>query len=164
MTSQLKMLNLIHLLLSKQGVCDFKKILKLLYFIDFEHFYLYDKSITGEVYYNLPHGPVPTKSYRTLFDEGQKQGLFTIVDPFHLSVCSNYQSNISMFGKLEQNTVENILTKYGHLTGNQLEAISHIDIPYVLTELQEVIEYEYVKYRDSEITESEDITELVLNA
>jgi uncharacterized phage-associated protein len=164
MSANIKTLNLIHLLLSKQGVCDFKKVLKLMYFIDFEHYFLYEKPITGEVYYNLPHGPVPTRSYKSLFEEGQNQGLFKIVDPFHLAVCDNYKPHAENFEHLEQNTIENILTKYGHLSGNQLEALSHVDMPYILTELQEVIEYDYVKFRNSKISEIEDITNEVFNA
>ena len=37
------------------------KLMKLLYFVDFNHFETHGKSVTGATYRKLPHGPYPDK-------------------------------------------------------------------------------------------------------
>src|SRR5471030_2768319 len=37
------------------------KLMKLLYFVDFDHYEKHGEAITSAIYRKLPHGPVPTK-------------------------------------------------------------------------------------------------------
>ena len=58
-----KFKNLLHYSISKCGSDSTvgKTVLyKLLYFIDFNYFEIYEKSLTNETYKRLPHGPAPT--------------------------------------------------------------------------------------------------------
>lgn len=45
---------------------DMHKIFKVLYFADREHLATYGRPITGDVYYAMPDGPVPTNLYDIL--------------------------------------------------------------------------------------------------
>ena len=42
------------------------KLMKLLYFVDFDHYEAYGKSITGATYRKLPHGPYPDKGEKLI--------------------------------------------------------------------------------------------------
>src|SRR5712672_1692203 len=50
------------------------KLMKLLYFVDFDHYEKYGESVTGAVYRKLPHGPYP-KDEEKLIKKMQQKGL-----------------------------------------------------------------------------------------
>src|SRR3989344_2830279 len=100
-----------------------KKLAKLLYFADFDLYEKSQKSITGDVYYALPMGPVPSALEEITVEMTKKKMLSRIV------------------------------TKYGRLNGKQLEELSHAEAPYVGTELRKEIPYELAFYRGTDFRE-----------
>src|ERR1035438_3284966 len=42
------------------------KLMKLLYFVDFDHYETYGRSVTGAAYRKLPHGPYPKDAVNLL--------------------------------------------------------------------------------------------------
>jgi len=50
------------------------KLMKLLYFVDFDHYEAHDQSVTGATYRKLPHGPYPDKVEK-LIEKMEKAGL-----------------------------------------------------------------------------------------
>lgn len=58
-----KLLQAISFFLSNTKKCGKTKLFKLLYFLDFEHFKMTGRSVTGLTYYAWKLGPVPTALY-----------------------------------------------------------------------------------------------------
>jgi len=53
------------------------KLMKLLYYADFDHYAAHRQSLTGDRYFKLPYGPVPSKAEEILEDMCQRE-LLTI--------------------------------------------------------------------------------------
>lgn len=133
-----------------------KKLAKLLYFVDFDFFEKFEKSITGATYKHLPMGPYPTelmdivnslvidKKLETSFSENPEPyaptEVFTAIS----------EADIGVFSKDEIQMLDRIITKYGALSGKQLEQLSHAEAPYLATDLNEEIPYELSFYRSTD--------------
>ncbi len=146
------------------GVADLWKIYKLMYFIDFEYYKTYKKSISGCKYYNWQYGPLPynTTQYaiENMIERGEENGLWGKVGPANVQI--NYSNLLnSNFSTEEELVFDSILNKYGRLSGAELVAISHEDMPWKMTKKGEEIDYDYVMWRDSEETVITDITQKV---
>ncbi|MCG8056380.1 MAG: SocA family protein [Candidatus Thiodiazotropha endolucinida] len=63
--SREKLINAIIYFVQNTKYCGKTKLFKLLYFLDFEHFSITGRSVTGLDYYAWPKGPVPVE----IFDE-----------------------------------------------------------------------------------------------
>lgn len=147
--SKIKTIHLINYLLHKVDNCDFLKILKLLYFIDFDHWATYGESVTDEKYYHLPNGPVPTTNYRaTLLEKGQKLGFWEIFEKYKLKTKKEILELDKIgFSKEKIKTIKHIISKYGQLNGFELVSITHNDAPWFMSDVGEKIDYENVKWR-----------------
>src|SRR3989338_6415522 len=55
-----------------------KKLAKLLYFVDFDFFEKFQKSLTGDVYKALPMGPFPVTMEKVLTDMAKKKKISII--------------------------------------------------------------------------------------
>ena len=60
------------------------------------------------------------------------------------------EPDISVFDEEEIKMLDRVITKYGHLTGKQLEELSHAEAPYIGTELRKEIPYELSFYRGTD--------------
>lgn len=133
-----------------------KKLAKLLYFVDFDFFERYEKSITGAVYKHLPMGPYPVEladmikvmEEEALIKTSSKENGcgYSPTEIFEAKA----EANIGVFEKNEIDMLDRILNKYGELNGGQLEQLSHAEAPYLGTELNEEIPYELSFYRGTD--------------
>ena len=130
-----------------------KKLAKLLYFLDFDNFEKYHKSITGDVYHRLPMGPVPAamtemteslKKARRLEvkQETEKEGF----NPTEIYRCKG-KADLSVFSKDELAMLKRTVSTYGKLNGKQLEDLSHAEAPFIATEERGEFAYELAYYR-----------------
>src|SRR3989344_793708 len=130
-----------------------KKLAKLLYFVDFDFFERYEKSVTGDVYGALPMGPFPRaleKVVKSLVSEGGIE-VNSIKDNPALNPTEVYTAkrkpDLSVFDKHEIEILERVVNNYGCLNGRQLEDLTHAEAPYIGTELNSDIAYELSFYR-----------------
>lgn len=136
-----------------------KKLAKLLYFADFDFFEKNQKSITGEIYRALPMGPFPV-SLDEITSEMKKTKMLVIktvqerqgYTPTEVYSCLADQDE-AVLSKEEKQMLERVITKYGHLNGKQLEDLTHMEAPYVGTELKNEIPYELAFYRGTDFNE-----------
>ncbi len=136
-----------------------KKLAKLLYFVDFDFYEKNEKSITGDVYKALPMGPVPSALEEITTEMTKKK----LLDVQHVEEREGYnptevyrcleQPDLSVFDAEEKKMLDRIVLKYGHLTGKQLEELSHAEAPYIGTELRKEIPYELAFYRGTEFND-----------
>lgn len=133
-----------------------KKLAKLLYFVDFDFFEKNQKYFTGDKYKALPMGPFPV-SLENITTEMKAENSLAVksVPEREGYIATEIYSclkdpNISVFSKEEKEMLDRVILKYGHLTGKQLEDLTHTEAPYIGTEHKEEIPYELAFYRGTD--------------
>lgn len=133
-----------------------KKLAKLLYFVDFDFYEKAQKSVTGDIYYAFPMGPVPS-ALEEMITEMTKKKMLQIKQVDERAgynpteVYKNLtEPDLSVFDDKEKKMLDRIILKYGNLNGKQLEELSHAEAPYIGTELRKKIPYELAFYRDTD--------------
>ncbi len=134
-----------------------KKLYKLLYYVDFDHFEYQESMspITGEEYKAWPMGPVPQnfpEVMAKMVEDGQIER--TSVDsgwgnPTEVFTATE-APDCSVFSEDEKFILNRVIEKYGNLNGKQLEILTHAEAPYIATEPNDKIEYELAFYRGTD--------------
>lgn len=136
-----------------------KKLAKLLYFIDFDSYEKNQKSVTGDVYCALPMGPVPEALEKVTKDMVNRNTLSVRQvegrEGYNPTEVYRYinDPDLSVFDAEEKKMLDRVIVKYGHLTGKQLEELSHAEAPYIGTKLREEIPYELAFYRGTDFSD-----------
>lgn len=141
------------------------KLQKLLYFIDFDSFYVNDTPVTGFTYTKNYYGPTILDLDSVLL-EMEKEGTIKTIPG--TNYFGNPQTNFSVtttienldegFQPVELLTIKEVNEKYKHLSPSQIKQLSHLDFPYLATKKKgDPIDYKLVKYRDED--EDEEIDE-----
>lgn len=136
-----------------------KKLAKLLYFVDFDFFESFQgkqKSITGDAYRALPMGPFPVSLEKILTNMANKKKIIikSEKERINYNPTEIYRANEKpeeIFSKDEQKILDRVILKYGHLTGKQLEDLSHAEAPYIGTAPNKEIAYELAFYRGTNL-------------
>lgn len=144
---------------SKLGIL---KLNKLLYYIDFIHYKKYGRSILGDVYIKMKHGPVPSLSYnlfnlafREKSDDpiGKKLRNSVEVKP---GLVKDYRINSiypkkdknfdkSLFSESELEIMQNVASKYYSKTGTVMSRETHKeDAPWSKTSEMQQIDYDLI--------------------
>lgn len=127
--------------LSARGVTglDKLKILKLLFLADKRHLLEIGRPILGDVYSCMNWGPVPSKSYniiRNVIDadprkraaENRFAEYFTIErDREHPVLVARKPPDLDVFSESEIAALDEVIAKYGHLSGADLIKVTHDD-------------------------------------
>lgn len=111
-----------------------KKLNKLLYFIDFYFYRDHEKLITGAKYAKAPMGPLIDR-YQQIFSELEQAGVLVgkIVDGRNIYLPL-VKCDVESLSSIEVDHISQVLGRYGKLRSSELEAISHGQQPWVLTE------------------------------
>ena len=148
-------------------IADKLKVYKLMYFIDFEFYLKEKKSISNEQYYNCQFGPVPGTNQQNYFkdnliDEGVLQKLWKLENNEIITNAEKIKE-LDSFQVDEIETIDQILDVYGKLKSVDLVTLTHQDIPWKMTKNGEIIDYDYVFWRESQESQIENITDKVLD-
>ncbi len=121
---------------------------KLMYFIDFDYFEKYGKSITGITYKKNHHGP----TFDFPIEKLENKSILKLDEKFKRLPQKKYialiEPDLSNLSAQEIKHIDNVLNKHSDKTARQIENYSHGDIPWIVTEKGKNIEYEAVFYRD----------------
>jgi uncharacterized phage-associated protein len=129
------------------------KLMKLLYFADFDHFEQYDESITGARYRKLDHGPVPDDAWKTI-EEMETSGRITRQD----IVSGGYiqhrfepteDVDISVFSPTELDVLYQVARQWMFHTTKQIETATHGEAPWIAVKHNEIIPYYLSYYRNN---------------
>ena len=104
------------------------KLCKVLYFADKEHLVRFGRPITGDQYYKLEHGPIPTRGLDLLKGQGHapEVALFEkYVAVKGMTIRVNQAPEKKVFSKSDLAVLDAVCRKYGHLTAAQLRTLSH---------------------------------------
>jgi uncharacterized phage-associated protein len=112
------------------GTLNKMKAIKLIWLADRLHIRRYGRTITGDVYFALPYGPVPS----TTRDILEEYGLSDVEKEYStqfIESISRYEfrslseANCKVFSKTDLEVLEEILTGYGNLNEFELSDLSH---------------------------------------
>ena len=137
----------------QNGTLGKLKIKKLLYYLDFDFFEKYGKSVTGDEYLRFEYGPVPRMAEKILKQmEGKeikttrrkiKKGLN---DQQHIEPLKDF--DLSVFSKEELVMLDEIANKWEKFTGTEMKMATHGEAPWISTEPDAVIDYNLAYYRN----------------
>ena len=129
-------------------------IVKLAYFSDFNFYEKYEESITGARYLKYERGPYPPY-IDTLFKEMKKNKELTETKEiykgkkqkkYHLTSVPD----ITTLSPKELTVINEVIDELSNLTATKISEYSHGDMPWLVAEDNEELDYEYVFYRDEE--------------
>jgi uncharacterized phage-associated protein len=127
---------------------------KLLYFIDFDYYELFEEQLTGAKYIKNTFGPTPadfSKIIRDMSDAGDIEMVRSqFFDKEQTKYLPRRRADLSCLSARELNHVGRVLNKHSDKTATQLSDLSHRDVPWIGTEERGVIPYESVFYRTPE--------------
>lgn len=130
------------------------KLLKLLYYLDFDHFERYDTPVTGDTYRKLMYGPVPDHAEEILSDM-EAQGLITHTRERVLAYEQDRYTpkrkvDLSVFSESECAVLEAVCARWRHATRHAIVEATHQEAPWMAVEEREAIPYVYAYYRNRE--------------
>lgn len=123
---------------------------KLMYFIDFDYFEKYSEYLTGAPYKKNHHGPTfPTSLIDKMKKNKSIKSTWTNYGPYRQKkFIAEKKPDLDMLSAREVNHIDEVLNKHSDKTAKQIEDYSHGDIPWIITNENEIISYESVFYRD----------------
>lgn len=137
----------------RNGTLGKLKMMKLLYYLDFDFFEKYGRSITGDEYLRFENGPVPRKAEKMLKEMNGKEIKISTRkigngynDQMHIEAQSEFDMNV--FEKEELLMLEEIATKWEKFTGTEMKNASHGEAPWIATKPNEIIDYNLALYRN----------------
>ncbi len=128
------------------------KLMKLLYFVDFDHFEEHGVPVTGAAYRKLPHGPYPDK-IEQLIQKMENAGLVREVKVDHKGyaqhrlITLNGKFDPARFSGTELRALERVAADWADATAAQIEAAAHREAPWAGTQAGKKIDYEMAEYR-----------------
>lgn len=129
-------------------------IYKLLYFIDFDYYELFEEQLMGLKYIKNTYGPTPV-DFSRIINQMEKDGqLEKIKSQYFNKDQTKYlprvQPDLSLLSARELTHINKVLDKFSDMTASELSDFSHKDIPWIIAKDKGVLEYEVVFYRTRE--------------
>ena len=123
------------------------KLMKLLYYVDFEFYQNEKSSVTGDEYVAMPYGPVPRRA-EGLLEKMTNNGEIHMEQVVFVYPQNKYypkvEHDMSVFSSRELSHIENIAKRFEHWTAKQMTDLTHDEYPWQTTKLGEVIDYNLV--------------------
>jgi transcriptional regulator with XRE-family HTH domain len=125
---------------------------KLLYFIDFDYYELFETQLMGLKYIKNTYGPTPV-DFAKLTKEMEKSGEIEEIKTKRFSHdMTKYlpliEPDLSLLSARELAHIDKILEKHSDKTAKELSDFSHKDIPWISANDKAQIDYEAVFYRN----------------
>ncbi len=129
------------------------KLMKLLYYADFDHAEQYGEPITGATYRKYPQGPVPVEASGVL-DEMTRSGTIEVEErssgPYtQFRFAALRHPNVQVFGDTELAILDDVVTRWEYVPLNSIVAATHAEAPWLAVGLHEDIPYHLAHYRRS---------------
>jgi uncharacterized phage-associated protein len=128
------------------------KLMKLFYFLDFDHIRLYGTPVTYDTYYHLDKGPIP--SYiMNLINEASEETRSILSDTLNfrtppgtrmvqaLPVRKFTEKDAAMFTDSELKILKEVCNRFKDSTMEQIKKASHNEAPWIETRSSQIIPY-----------------------
>lgn len=137
----------------QNGTLGKLKIMKLLYYLDFDFFEKYGRSVTGDEYLRFDNGPVPRMAEKILKEMKDKEVKITkhkigqgYNDQQHIEALEDFDVNV--FDKEELLMLEEVASKWERFSGTEMKTASHGEAPWISTKPNDIIDYNLAYYRN----------------
>ena len=116
---------------------------------------LYEKAITNETYIKFERGPFPDH-FKSITDEMINKGdLIISKQPYHgdTTIHKYYLSktpDLSLISTKELSVINDVIDKHADKSAAEFSDYSHGDMPWAIADDNDILDYEYVFYRDPE--------------
>ena len=127
--------------------------MKLLYFLDFDYFEKYGKSISGDEYLRFDNGPVPRMAEKILKEMSGKD-----IKIIKRKIGAGYNDqqliesikdfDMNLFSKEELLMMEETVNKWEKFSGTEMKNASHGEAPWIATKPNNIIDYNLAYYRN----------------
>jgi uncharacterized phage-associated protein len=112
------------------GRMNYMKLIKLLYIADRDALMRWGRPITTDSYFSLKHGPVLSQVLDLITEEPNPVASKTfwsehISDPEHYSVSLNADPSDDQLSEAEEEAIDEVFAKFGHLSQWQLVDLVH---------------------------------------
>lgn len=129
-------------------------IYKLLYFIDFDFYEIFEEQLIGATYKKNKYGPTPLE-FRKIINEMEKnKEIVTVKNQYFNHDQMKYLPlripKLRELNAIEVKVIDKVLTRLSDYDATKISEYSHEDIPWLTTEDGEIIDYESVFYRTEE--------------
>ncbi len=137
----------------QNGTLGKLKMMKLLYFLDFDFFEKYGKSVTRDEYLRFERGPIPRMANTMLEKmEGKDIKIHREKMPKGYNDKQRIQPlkpfDVNLFTREELLMMEEVAGKWEKFTGTEMKNASHGEAPWIATKPNEVIDYNLAYYRN----------------
>jgi len=127
------------------------KLMKLLYYLDFDHFEKYGTPVTGDAYYHKAAGPLPSQG-DAILQEMKEKGIIEvqverIADFIKYKYISKAAYNPNIFVSSEREMLQEVAEKWKYHSKAEIIEASHGEAPWVATRIDEAIPYALAYYR-----------------
>jgi uncharacterized phage-associated protein len=126
---------------------------KLLYFIDFNFYEIYEEHLTGLMYRKLPFGPIPQNIDNLIIQMIENSQLQRIKTDYHRYPQTRYlplvKTDLTGISAAEKDTIDRVIDRFSDWSASAISEYSHKDMPWKATEDGEILDYELVFYRES---------------
>jgi len=144
------------------------KLMKLLYLIDFACYERTGRAITNDQYRHWIYGPVPTTIWKKMSADFIGDLLNVEETPRGNATYLKFtpkekEINTGIFTADERAVIEEILGKYGDKYQDELVSMVHAELPWSITEDDEIIPYFLASYRDHKPLTKREIKKLKSN-
>lgn len=138
----------------QNGTLGKLKLMKLLYYLDFDFFEKYGRSVTGDQYLRFENGPVPRMAEKLLKEMSGKSIKISrrkVADGYrdqqHIEALAPF--DVSVFDKEEILLLEELASKWQRFSGAEMKSASHGEAPWIATEQNGIIDYNLAYYRNT---------------
>ena len=127
---------------------------KLLYFIDFDYYELFETQLMGLRYIKNHYGPSPVAFAKLVKEMENDEELEIIKTKRFNHDMTKYlplvEPDLSLLSAKELAHIDKVLEKHSDKSAKELSEFSHKDIPWISADEQAPIEYEAVFYRNED--------------
>ena len=124
---------------------------KLLYFIDFNYYELFEEHLTGESYRKIQFGPAPchfSGVVTEMLEEGElKKCVAEYFNKKQKKYLPQVFADLRQLNAQEKEVIDSVLDALSSKNAADLTRYSHEDMPWKLVEDKELLDYESVFYR-----------------
>ncbi len=126
---------------------------KILYFCDFDYYEKFEEQLTGAKYVKNHFGPTPKKVFfDKIISELESSGKLETVkskyfDKEQTKYLPKISADISLFSAQQIKHVDEEIERFKDKTASWMSEYSHLDVPWIMSELNKEIDYEAVFYR-----------------
>lgn len=126
-------------------------IYKLLYFIDFDYYEKFEEQLIGAEYIKNHHGPTP-REFAKVVKEMKREGLIEEVrsDYFQYPQTKYLplkEPDLSGLNANEIKMIDEVLERLSDMNATKISEHSHNDVPWMVKQEGDVLDYESVFYR-----------------